>query len=91
MNLDFEKKGSWWVAEFEATDDFNLHIERAGGGNIAIYQTSVPSTKFDYVRTLNQGINDDVVDTAIIVPIPPMTIKIESKSMPTLAVATFRS
>jgi len=32
MNLEFIKEGNIWVAEFEVTSDFNLHIERVDDG-----------------------------------------------------------
>lgn len=88
MELNFVKRGSRWVAEFTATGDFNLHIETASGGNVAIEQKSVEDGRYAFVRSINKGVNDTVIDTAVIVPVPPVFIKIESKSMPTMAVVT---
>ena len=88
MELNFEKKGSWWVAEFSATGNFNLHIERNEGGSCSLYQSSVEGANYDYVRSINKGVNDTVIDTAVIVPVPPMYIKVESKAKPTMAVVT---
>lgn len=44
--LTFNKTNNQWVAEFEATADFNLHIERASSGTIGLYQRT--TTTGDY-------------------------------------------
>lgn len=36
--LSFTKTNNQWVAEFEATADFNIHIERASNGTLGLYQ-----------------------------------------------------
>lgn len=38
MELNFSKEDNVWVAEFEATDDFNLHLERVDDGLIKVMQ-----------------------------------------------------
>ena len=38
MDLTFNKTNKGYVAEFEATSDFNLHVERKGEGAILLYQ-----------------------------------------------------
>lgn len=36
MELNFSKVGNEWVAEFEATNHFNLHLERKGTGSLIV-------------------------------------------------------
>lgn len=38
MNIQFKKEGVLWIAEFEATSDFNLHLEREGTGSLRVMQ-----------------------------------------------------
>lgn len=87
MELEFIKVGSRWVAEFTATGNFNLHIEK-GEGSLGIYQSSVEGGKYDYVRQLNIAQYDKIVDVDFVGAIFPKWIKVESKSMPTMAVVT---
>lgn len=49
MNLEFIKEGNIWVAEFEATSDFNLHIERVDDGLLKVMQRG--TTEGEYVDT----------------------------------------
>lgn len=36
MDLNFNKESNGFVAEFEATGDFNLHVERNKGGYLSV-------------------------------------------------------
>lgn len=47
MELSFQKQGNLWVAEFEVTGDFNLHLERISKGSIAVSQRSTVSGGYD--------------------------------------------
>lgn len=40
MKLNFVEtiEGKEWVAEFEVTSDFNLHLERVHGGSLVVSQ-----------------------------------------------------
>lgn len=49
MNLEFVKKDNW-EAEFEATADFNLHIEGVPEGQVRIYQRGTSDGEYAYVR-----------------------------------------
>ena len=50
MTIDFLKKDEGWVAEFEATADFNLHLEGVVEGNVNIYQRTTASGGYTLVR-----------------------------------------
>lgn len=44
--LTFTKNNNQWVAEFEATADFNLHIERNDVGTLGIYQRTTATGEY---------------------------------------------
>ena len=50
MTIEFLKKDEGWVAEFEATADFNLHLEGVVEGNVNIYQRTTASGGYTLVR-----------------------------------------
>ena len=50
MELNFVNKDNVWVAEFEATADFNLHIDGVAEGKIKVYQRGSAGGKYAYVR-----------------------------------------
>lgn len=50
MTIEFLKKEEGWVAEFEATADFNLHLEGVVEGNVNIYQRTTASGGYTLVR-----------------------------------------
>lgn len=52
MTLNFTKNqdSGAWVAEFEATSDFNLHIEGVVEGNVRVYQRGTADGEYAYVR-----------------------------------------
>ena len=86
--LNFTTEDDKYVATFKAEASFNLHIEQRGA-IVKMSQTSVEGTDYAYVRALNESKFDNVIDTAVIVPIPPVWIKIVSRVKPTMAVVTF--
>lgn len=49
MKLNFRKEKGVYVAEFEATSDFNLHVEREKEGSISVLQRTTPSGEYDSV------------------------------------------
>lgn len=51
MELKFSKVKESWVAEFEATADFNLHIEGLPEGRVSIYQRGTNSGEYAYVKS----------------------------------------
>lgn len=90
MDLNFNKEGNVFVAEFEVTSDFNLHIERLNGGIIDMYQRT--SSEGEY--TIIDGFDTDgkaVLDIDFTALIYPKGIKIISEKEPTMAVVTFNA
>lgn len=77
MELTFLKDGNKWVAEFEVSDAFSIHIEK-GKGSLAVLQTSVPGGKPDNVPSLYMSIEDGVIDKIIPVVPFPVTLTIEA-------------
>lgn len=90
MELNFTEKNNRWVAEFEATADFNLHIEGVVEGNISIFQRGTSSGEYAYVKegtpypSLNATYDYDF--TAIVYP---KYMKVSCETQPTMAVVTF--
>ena len=71
MELNFNKEGNVWVAEFEATSDFNLHLERSDDGLIKVMQRG--TTEGEYVDSFitsgdNQMKNFDCDFAALVYP-----------------------
>ena len=50
MELTFQKTADRWVAEFEASADFNLHIEGVVEGNVSLFQRGTASGAYAYVK-----------------------------------------
>lgn len=86
--LTFKKENNFYVCEFIANSDFNLHIEK-NDSEIKMYVKTVETANYDRIRDLNILENDNVVDLDFVGSIFPKYIKIESKANPTLAVVTF--
>ena len=58
MEINFTKQNGVWVAEFEATSDFNVHLERTNGGLIRLLQRGTETGEYvDFY--LNAGSDAD--------------------------------
>lgn len=91
MELQFKKVGKRWVAEFEATGNFNLNIERVEPSKIKIYQKG--SEEGEYASSASWEINyaPSVVDNDFSALIYPKFIKVVSESEPIQAIVTIES
>lgn len=90
MELTFIKQGDKYVAEFEVTSDFNLHIERdvKEGGFLFVNQRTSKEGQYDSVRGASFNYGDPVVDIDFTGMIYPKYIQVVSKVLPTMAVVT---
>lgn len=86
--MEFVKKNGMYEAEFEATADFNLHIERKAGGRFLIYQKSVSEGKYDIVDGVGYKDHKDVIDLDMTAIVYPKFIKVVSESEVTKGVIT---
>lgn len=80
-----------WVAEFEATSEFNLHIEGVYEGNVKIFQKGVQSG--EYARSHGATPNSPsgrVYDYDLAALVYPKYIKVECATEPSLGVVTFK-
>lgn len=87
MELTFvknEKAGSY-VAEFEVTADFNLHIEREKGGRILFYQKSQGAGGWAHIDDMGWQDGKPSIDYDFTALVYPKMIKIVSESEPTYA------
>lgn len=90
MNLTFTKQENWYVCEFEATNDFNIHIERADAGEMYFYQRSTSTGEYDFIKSVNWSMeNDLIIDIDFVAAVYPKSIQIKSRTLPTLAEVTF--
>ena len=88
MDLNFSNDNGIWVAEFEATGDFNLHIERDTEGRLDIYQKTAGS-KYELVYETGYLYNRLVYDFDFTALVYPKMIMIKTKVRPQVAVVTF--
>lgn len=90
MELIFSKVGKNFVSEFEASAEFNLHIERSKSGDIRMYQRTTPSGGFALVEGFQLNSKwQEVIDTDTIGGmVYPKTIRIVSEVEPTYAEVT---
>ena len=85
MTLEFQKVGDLYVAEFQATSDFALHIEK-GKGSLVVSQKSVEVGEYDIVKGLYVHPCDRCVDVEFKRGIYPKWIKIASNILPSVAI-----
>lgn len=77
MELSFIKEGNKWVAEFEATSDFNLHIEREKVAYINIMQRGSSNGEYDLAKSFSA---DKIFDYDFGALVYPKYIKVVSGS-----------
>lgn len=87
MELQFNKVGSRWEAEFEATGNFNLHIERKKAGGLAIYQKASADDKYATDSSWSDNA-PAVVNKDFSMLIYPKMIKVTSRSEPIQGIVT---
>lgn len=80
----FGKNTLAWVTEFEATGDFNLHVERNKGGDILVYQRTAGSG-YAIVEEFRGMDNKPAIDLDFTSVVYPKFVKIVSESQPTYA------
>lgn len=88
MELNFIKENNNYVAEFEVTADFNLHIERDEPGILALYQRTTTSGEYAEIEGTREYRYKEVYDCDFVGYIYPKYIKVMSANEPTMAVVT---
>lgn len=83
----FGKNTLAWETEFEATGDFNLHVERNKGGDILVYQRTAGSG-YAIVEEFKGMDNKPAIDLDFTSVVYPKFVKIVSESQPTYATIT---
>lgn len=93
MTLTFTQENGLYVAEFEATAPFSIHLERPKGGFINMLQRSVDSGTFVAVKNFNPNYNATQVIDADCGQgaVYPKWIRLESAVEPSIAEVTFES
>lgn len=90
MELVFNLKTDRWEAEFEATADFNLHIEGVKEGNVSVFQRGSAEGEYAFVRnsTPYPSLSVNVYDYDFAAVVYPKYIKVSCATEPTMAVVT---
>ena len=88
MDLNFELQGGYFIAEFEVTSDFNLHIEKDPIGQFIVYQRTAGGA-YDLVADFGKNKGDDsVIDYDFSALVYPKYIQIKSSVKPVVATIT---
>jgi hypothetical protein len=91
MDLNFELQGSYFIAEFEVTSDFNLHIEKDPIGEFFVYQRTAGG-QYDLVQNFKKDKGDDsIIDYDFQALVYPKWIKIKSSVKPLVAIVTMEA
>ena len=89
MELQFNKDGNNYIAEFTASDDFNLHIEREDRGFLKVMQRTTASGAYDNIQGASFNYTDPVIDVDFTAAVYPQYIRVISFIKPTMAEVTF--
>lgn len=91
MELVFNLNQDRWEAEFEATADFNLHVEGVREGNVSVFQRGSAEGNYAFVRDSvpYPSLNTNVYDYDFSAVVYPKYIKVSCATQPTMAVVTF--
>ena len=81
MELQFTKTNEGYIAEFEATADFNLHIKRETAGLLEVFQRTVTNGNYDSVD-MSKYFNREhkTIDCDFVGAIYPKYIKVVSQA-----------
>lgn len=91
MELNFIKENNNYVAEFEATADFNLHIKRDEPGILALYQRTTTQGEYAEIEGTREYRYKEVYDCDFISAIYPKYIKVVSSAEVTNAELTLKA
>lgn len=80
MELTFEKIDGQWVAEFEATSDFNINLDRVGKGALVIYQKGSKDGTYASQASYRNIKDSENIDADITALVYPKYIKVVSQT-----------
>lgn len=93
MNLNFRAIGPEpaknFEAEFEATSNFNLHIERTETGRITVWQRTGESSEYSLISGFGNRGSQKIIDVDCTAAVWPKSIKVVSETIPHIASVTF--
>lgn len=88
MDLVFEKKGDKYEATFEASGNFNIHLEREEGGFVNVYQSGTQGGEYALAANWSDYEGGKVFDCDFGALVYPKYIKVTSRSKVNKAVVT---
>ena len=80
MELAFQKIDGQWVAEFEATSDFNINLDRVSKGALVIYQKGSKDGTYASQASYRNIKDSENVDADITALVYPKYIKVVSQT-----------
>lgn len=80
MELSFQKIDGQWVAEFEATSDFNINLDRVGKGALVIYQKGSKDGTYASQASYRNIKDSENVDADVTALVYPKYIKVVSQT-----------
>lgn len=76
MEIEVRQEGKNYVAEFTATQDFNLHMEKESQGNTYLYQRTTDSGEYASLDYYGNYLGNQVVDADFSALIYPKHIRV---------------
>lgn len=80
MELAFQKIDGQWVAEFEATSDFNINLDRVSKGALTIYQKGSKDGTYASQASYRNTKDSENIDADITALVYPKYIKVVSQT-----------
>lgn len=76
MEIEVRKEGWKHIAEFTATQDFNLHIEKQSQGRTFVYQRTTDSGEYASLDYYGNYLGNQIVDADFSALIYPKHIRV---------------
>lgn len=86
MDVQVKQENGVYVAEFTATQDFNIHVEKVSAAPTYIYQRSTDSGKYASLDYYGNYLHNQVIDTDFSAIVYPKHIRIVSEAEMTVKV-----
>ena len=89
MEVSFVKEGTKYVGTFNATGDFNLHIEKNSKSFLYILQRTSSKGQYASLREASFSNAEEIIEFDYSASVYPKSIKIECSAEPIMCDVTF--
>lgn len=86
MDVQVKEANGVYIAEFTATQDFNIHIEKSCAAPTYVYQRTTDSGEYASLDYYGNYLNNQVIDTDLRAIVYPKHVMIVSECKMTLQV-----